>query len=82
MVKKKRQRDRSRNNTKAEMDRETCRRTYSEALRRKGGVGFGRGRGEECVSVVRQTHLLSLPGWDEKKGEKTRREVNEVYNTT
>lgn len=82
MEKKKWTKRQKQNNTKAETDRKTCRRTYSEALRRKGGVGFGRGRGEECVPVVWQTHLLSLPGWDEKKGEKTRREVNEVYNTT
>lgn len=49
-------------------------RTYFGALRRKGGVGFGRGRGEQCVPVVRRTHLLSLPGWsDGMKREETRR---------
>lgn len=59
------------------MKRRACGRTYSEALRRKRGVGFGRGRGEECVPVVGQTHLLSLPRWeDETGGEKTRRETS------
>lgn len=41
--------------------------TYSEALSRKGGGGFGRGRGEECVSIVGQTHLLSLPRQEERR---------------
>lgn len=66
------------NNTTGEMEKKrSARRTYFGALSRKGGVGFGRGRGEQCVPVVRRTHLLSLTGWsdgmkgkEEKQGEK------------
>lgn len=54
-------------NRQKQKDRKPRWRTYFGALSRKGGVGFGRGRGEECVPVVRRTHLLSLPGWNEKK---------------
>lgn len=68
---------------KEEMERKTCWRTYFGALSKKGGVGFGRGRGEQCVPVVRRTHLLSLPGWSDgvMKWEKKHEEkVNEVCN--
>lgn len=44
-------------------------RTYFGTLSRKGGVGFGRGRGKQCVPVVRRTHLLSLPGWSDGSDE-------------
>lgn len=54
---------------------QTKRKTYFGALSRKGGVGFGRGRGEQCVPVVRQTHLSLQGGSDEmkRKGKETRR---------
>lgn len=74
-------RNRQKRDTKGKMERNT---TYFGARSRKGGVGFGRGRGEQCVPVVRRTHLLSLPGWsDGMKRESRNREkkVNEVCSS-
>ena len=74
-------RERNKKKTKVEMEEKTCWRTYFGVLSRKGGVGFGRGRGEQCVPIVRRTHLLSLPVWSDEVMKWKRKEKKQGENS-